>query len=316
MSLLTRGMLPALAVVLYLAGPAAEARTITIASGPELGAYYPVANALKLMVKPSGELKKDRLTVTATEGSVENLKGLRAGRYQLAIVQADQALAAFEGKGAMKGDGPFTGLRLVLGLHTESMALVVRKDSGITSLDGIKGKTIDAGGEESGQYPLGARLVREFGGTLPSSAKAAGRGVAGLCAKAIDGAFFLMGNPNTTVVNALWRCDARLVPVDGPAVDAISAEFPPMAATIIPGGLYPSEPKDIRTLGVKSVLVARSDTPSAVVRAIVASVTADPWLLRNLDPALFTLDDAGLTAPVGAIPRHEAVDAALAATKR
>jgi uncharacterized protein len=282
----------------------AAANTITIAAGPELGAYSSVATALKVLVNNAKVLGKDRLSVVPTDGSVANLKGLRAGRYQLAIVQTDQALDAFNGTGALAGEGPFTHLRAVLGLHGEALALVVRKDAGIRSLDDLKGKTVDAGLDDSGQRAVSLELLQKYGATI--AATNGKTGTAGLCEGTLDGALFLMGQPSTRIADALWRCHAHLVPVGGSVVEEILQQRPALYPTVIPGGLYPFEPNDVPAIGVRAILVTRDDVGGKTVGALVGAVLRDPWLFRNLDPVLSSVTDADLVPHAEPLPLHTA----------
>jgi hypothetical protein len=59
-----------------------------LAVGPELGTYFPVGVALRLIDAEKGAIPQDCLTVIAPEDSVANLQGLRGGRYQLTIAAA------------------------------------------------------------------------------------------------------------------------------------------------------------------------------------------------------------------------------------
>lgn len=293
------------------------AAPITVGAGSKLGAYYPVATAIELAVGQAKTLKAQPFRILPTQGSIDNLKGVRTGLYQFAIVQADQALDAFQGKGALGADGPFSKLRVVLGLHTEVMVLLARKDDGIATLADIKGRLIDAGGSENGQFPIASSLVKTLNANLlPPKTKLAERGEAGLCDHKIDGAFFITGQPATRIASTLWRCHAQIIPIDGPLADTVIHDHEPLFATTIPGGLYPSEPNDVRTIGVKALLVTREDTPDAAVAGIVKGVLADTSLLRNLDPVLYGLTDADLDPRGRSIPAHNAATKAFEAARK
>ena len=78
--------------------------------------------------------------------------------------------------------------------------------------------------------------------------------------------------------------------VAGPPIDRLLATHPYYVASVIPGGLYPGNPDDVRTIGTRAVLVTSSDQPDALAYGMVKAVFENFADFRRLHPALSTLD--------------------------
>lgn len=301
-----RAALAAVAAWVAVGAEPAEAKPLTLATGPELATYFPVGVALRMLLEQSPAASGAELTVLPTKGSVENLDGLRTGRFDLAIVQADLEVDAFRGTGVFAASGRFEGLRSVLSLHEEGLALVVRPDVKVKDLKGLKGRKVDLGAVGSGGRPIVERLTATLG-VKPVELRS-GESAAALCDRRIDAAFLFIGHPSPVLVDALSRCKGRLLPVVGPLADQLRRDVPEVTATSIPVDLYPTVRKPVPTIGVRAVLVARADTPDAALTAILATVQQNRELLRMMNPALSDLRDRSLKPEVGAVPLHPAAE--------
>lgn len=288
------------------AADAADGKPLAIAAGPELGVYYPVAVALKLTAADAGAIAEDKVAVSATPGSVANLQGLRKGQFDFAIVQADQAQDAFTGTGAFAADGAFVGLRQTMRFHREALVLVARRSAKIAKLSDLKGKRVATGPKGTGAHATADRILAALGSTA-SVTRVETRedgGVRALCRGDVDAAFFVIGQPSALMVDILPRCKARIVPIDGPVADTVRTAIPAYQPLTIPGRLYPSQPKDVKTLGVDALLVTGAEVDETAVATLVGAVRGNLSLFRNLHPALGTLSDESLRPDPGAIPLH------------
>ncbi|CAO3411202.1 TAXI family TRAP transporter solute-binding subunit [Azospirillum largimobile] len=302
----TMAMAMAAALLLQPAAATAGDKPLVIAAGPELGVYFPVAAALRLTVIDAKTMAEDRLSITASAGSVANIDGLRKGRYDLAIVQEDVAEDAFRGAGPFAAVGGWDGLRSVMRFHKEALVLVARRDAKIARIADLKGKRVAAGPEGSGSRPAVDRILASLGAgdTVKRIETGSDNGIRALCRGEVDAAFLVIGQPSALLIDVLPRCKTRLVPIDGPVATAISQSMPAFQPMTIPGRLYPSQPKDVKTLGVDAVLVARADVDDDAVAAMVAAVRGDLWLFRNLHPVLSPITDEDLRPDTGGLPLH------------
>lgn len=123
-----------------------------IAAGPEHGQYLRLAIALS-------DGKGVRTVPLVTRGGEENLRLLRAGNVALALSQGDAALEALEGRGGFFADGPYATLRAVGGLYPEPVHVLVRADSGLSSVADLKGRRVAIGVEGSASRATALRVL-------------------------------------------------------------------------------------------------------------------------------------------------------------
>lgn len=286
---------------------AVEEKFITIGTGGQTGVYYVVGQSICRLVNRGEKDHGIKCTAPSTGGSVANLNAIRAGEQDMGIVQSDQQYKALKGEESFADAGPNEALRAVFAAHPESFTVMARKDAGIKTFDDLKGKRVNIGNPGSGQRATMDVLMREKGWDagvfkLASELKAAEQAQA-LCDNKIDAMLYVVGHPNGSIQEAASSCEAVLVPVTGPEVDKLVAEFPYYATSIIPGGMYPGSDQDTPTFGVAATLVSSTKASDEVVYEVVKAVFENFDRFKKLHPAFETLDPArmikaGLSAPL------------------
>lgn len=295
---------------------AVEEKFITIGTGGQTGVYYVVGQSICQLVNRGQKDHGIRCTAPATGGSVANLNAIRAGDQDLGIVQSDQQYKAMKGEESFADAGPNAALRAVFSAHPESFTVMARPDAGIKTFDDLKGKRVNIGNPGSGQRATMDVLMREKGWDtsvfrLASELRAAEQAQA-LCDNKIDAMLYVVGHPNGSIQEAASSCNAVLVPVTGPEVDKLVAEFPYYATSTIPGGMYPGNAEGVPTFGVAATLVSSTNLAEDVVYQVVKAVFDNFDRFKRLHPAFENLDpermiEAGLSAPLhdGAVKYYQ-----------
>lgn len=144
-----------------------------------------------------------------------NLRLLSEGYVDVAIAQADLATAAYYGTDE-KGES-YQGYRVLAGLYTEACQIVVRKDSGIKSLDDLQGKTVSIGEAESGTERNALQILQVSGLASPITEtvnltyiEAAEK----LKSGEIDAMFYTGGVQTNVIAELADSCEIALIPVD------------------------------------------------------------------------------------------------------
>lgn len=292
---------------------------LVLGTAPVAGTYYPAGGALCRVVNQTRAQHGLHCLVESTDGSEDNLRRLRAGELDLALVQSDWQYysaqpppsPAGQGPGGAGApvEGPGGGLRAVLSLHAQPFTVLASPESDIGELADLKGKRLNLGPAGSAQRAAGAALIDALGWQLSDLAEAGelddGAEVAALCSGGVDALLMAVGHPNGLVAAATDRCRAQLVPVEGPAVDLLLATWPFYARATIPGGIYLANPKPVPSFGLRATLVAAARLPEETVYWLVRSLFERLDALRTQHPALATLDPKTMVSQGNSLALHE-----------
>src|SRR5688572_24106486 len=131
-------------------------RRLSIATGGTGGVFYPYGGGIAKVL--SAKLPGIEVTAEVTAASVDNLKFLKQGDSDIAFTMADMAKDGLGGQDAFRefGSVPVRALAVLYPSYTH---LVVRGDSGITSVAGLKGKVVSTGPPGAGSAVLATRIM-------------------------------------------------------------------------------------------------------------------------------------------------------------
>jgi TRAP transporter TAXI family solute receptor len=288
---------------------AQEQKFIAIGTGGVTGVYYPTGGAICRLVNIDRQAHGIRCSVESTGGSVYNVNTMRQGELDFGVVQSDVQYNALNGVGEeFKDQGPYEGLRAVFAVHPEPFTVLARADSGIESFDDLTGKRVNIGNPGSGQRATMEVLMDAKGWTrddfaLASELKSAEQSQA-LADNNVDAIVFTVGHPNGSIQEATTTTDARLIPVAGPEVEALVEENPYYSKAVIPGGMYPGNPDDVETFGVRATFVSSADVPEEVVYQVVKAVFENFEDFKKLHPAFAQLEKEELITAALSAPLH------------
>jgi TRAP transporter TAXI family solute receptor len=306
---MTRAAMAAVLGTALVAGAnpaAAQQKFITIGTGGVTGVYYAVGGAVCRLMNQIRAETGVRCSVESTGGSVFNVNAIQSGDLDFGMSQSDVQHNAFNGVKQFDGKA-YGDLRAVFAVHAEPFTVLARSDSGVTTFEDFKGKRFNVGNPGSGTRASMEELLGEMGWTLAdfslaSELKADEQGAA-LCDNKIDGFFYGVGHPSAAIQDPTTACGARLIPLEGEAVEALVNANPYYSYATIPGGMYANNPDDTKTYGVRATLVTSAGQPDDVVYNLVKSVFENFEDFKQLHPAFANLDpqemiSAGLSAPL------------------
>lgn len=247
------------------------------------------------------------IEVKTTAGSKANIRLLSEDYIQLAVVQNDMANNAYYAVENFKDKDKYQGYGAVAGLYIEACQIVVREDSGIRSIDDLQGKKISVGEEESGTelnatqildaYGLSNKLVEKVNLNYADAAKDLEDGK-------ID-AFFCTAGTQTTVIEELARqCDIRLLNIDDNGIEKLLNSYDSYTECIIPKGTYKGQDEDVKTVGVKALLLASNKLSADSVKELTAMLFENKEKLQYTLPVDFSMDEKSSVEGV-TIPFHK-----------
>jgi TRAP transporter TAXI family solute receptor len=302
----------AAALAIILLGGASQAiaqeKYITIGTGGQTGVYYVVGQSICRLVNRDTEKHKIKCTAPSTGGSIANINAIKAGGQDMGVAQSDWQHHAYHGTSQFADQGKFSDLRAVFSVHGEPFTVVARKDSGITTWEGLKGKRVNIGNPGSGQRATMSVVLSAFGWTestfsLASELKSAEQAAA-LGDNKVDAIVFTVGHPNGSIQEATTTTDAVLVAVTGAPIEKLVKENPYYAHATIPGGMYRGNDKDIKTFGVKATFVSSAKVPDAMVYQVVKAVFDNFDRFKGLHPAFATLKTSEMIKDGNSAPLH------------
>jgi TRAP transporter TAXI family solute receptor len=266
-----------------------------IAAGQRSGQAFQIAQALQQV----SERHYPELTLEAfeTRGALHNASLLDQGAVQLATIQADQA----SGRKA----------RLVAELYPDTFQIVVRRDSGIDSIDDLVGKRIALPPERSGEYEsfwfvakhyaLGPNDLKIYTGTERTTDWLLINGD-------VDALFRVRAPGDASILNLIRRVNGKVIPI--PQAAALRLQHPAFEAGVIPQGSYNGRPaipeRDEPTISVKELLVASDDVPADVIAKITSVLFEHRRELMDLVPLAGAIAAPGRTGEAY-LPIHAGV---------
>lgn len=285
----------------------AETTYVNIGTGGVTGVYYPAGGAIAQLVNRNRAEHGIRASVEATGGSVYNLNALASNELELGVVQSDWQYHAYHGSSSFADKGANQDLRAVFSLHPEPFTVVARADAGIKNFQDLKGKRVNIGNPGSGQRGTMEVVMEKMGWTkddfkLAAELKPAEQSQA-LCDNKVDAIIYTVGHPNGSIQEATTACDAVLVNVDGPVIDALVADNDYYRTAVIPGGMYRGNEQDTMTFGVGATIVSSAKVPENVIYVVVKAVFENLDDFKQLHPAFGVLRKEemvkdGLSAPL------------------
>ena len=274
---------------------------LRIGTAGEGGNYNSLGNAL------SQTLQKDpykvNVEVKTTAGSAANIRLLSQDYLELAIAQSDVIDEMYAGTldtQAMKG------YSAIAALYPEPVQIVVRADSGITSVSDLAGKKVSVGEADSGTQKNAAQILQAYGlasnmltvqnMTYAEAAKALGDG-------SIDAMFCTAGAPAQVITDLSGTTPVNLVSIQEQQSNLLTGAYGFYTEAVIPAGTYNGQDSDVTTLAVMSVLLASDKTPAETVYTITGALFKEKAALNEAVPVEFDLQEQKAVESV-TIPFH------------
>lgn len=241
------------------------------ATGVPSGVYERYGQDLRSYVHstmPGVELRLD-----GSEGSVDNLERVAAGRDDFAIATAD-AVTAYAGPGK-------DHLRAIARLYDDYLQLVVPAGSPVQRVADLKGLHVGIGQPKSGVTLVTKQLLRAAGIDPDTGITAAPIGVGDAAEQLrtgkLDAFFWSGGLPTGALTDLSNRFAIKIVPL-GDLVDALHQEgggTGAYRAAVLPSGAYPRMPSTntpVLTMAVPNLLITRDDVDPGLVQGLTAAV--------------------------------------------
>ncbi|RXS84292.1 TAXI family TRAP transporter solute-binding subunit [Streptomyces sp. TM32] len=260
---------------------------VTMATGVPTGVYARYGELLKQDL--AHDLPEVDLRLTRSEGSIDNLRQLVAGRAGFTIATAD-AVAAYQVRGELGADR----LRACARLYDDYMQLVVPKKSSVRSTKDLRRLRVGVGADSSGVQLITRRLLEAAGLDFDTDIVPVRVGIDRMPKLLEEGkldAFFWSGGlPTTAVQHLAQRFPVRLVQL-GDLSEALHRQGERTRyyrAAVMPADAYPmaQSGEAVKTIAVANLLVTTDREDAALTEGITRTVIdSRDWIGRQVHAA-------------------------------
>lgn len=257
-------------------GKKGEKQFVTIVTGSTGGTYYPVGTILATLWNEKLGEQGVVASAQSSGGSVENLNMLNKGEAQLGIAMANLTLFAYKGEQRFQ-DNQFENVRFIAALWPDVTQFVVTKDSGINTVADIKGKRFNVGGAGSGTEYSTKLILENIGGITFDDMQAEHLGYFEASSAMQNGQLSGMnaeGGIPTSAVSEIFASNTpvKMLEFSDEDFKKLHDVAPYYGQFTVPAGLYSNLDKEIKTVGVKSALVASADLDEELVYNLVKTM--------------------------------------------
>lgn len=253
---------------------------LNIATGGTAGTYYPIGGSI------ADILNKSNLNAAAqsTGASVANINMLRDNQVELAIVQNDITFYAVNGIEMFKDSGKVEGLNAIASLYPETCQFVVRQDSGISSIEQLKGKRVAVGAAGSGAEANARQILAAYGLTyedVDEQFLSFAEGAYALKDKTVDAAFITAGFPTAAIQDVASQNPVRILQVDELHAKTLAETYPFYSPATIPANTYAGQDVDVQSVSVMAILVANNKVDAKLGEQIANAIFNNLERLHN-----------------------------------
>ena len=225
-------------MLLVITGCSGHSKNLKFGAADIGGMYYSFASTFTQLADK--EIDGYTFETRTTAGSVANLRLISDGYIDLAIDQ-----------------------------------IVVRNDSGISSVDDLINKTVSVGASESGTEK-NAEQILKMSGIADELINKVNMDYTEAAAKLKNGdidAFFCTAGTRTGVIEQLSKeCDISLISLDDKCIDKMLSAYSLCEKYTIPAGTYQGQDTAVTTIGVKAVLIARQSLSDDVIKNVTKTL--------------------------------------------
>ena len=208
------------------------------------------------------------VSVTATGGSVENIRRVNNGEAEMGLSFASDVHEAYFGLEQFKGK-PLTNFRAVGVVFFGVAHVITYADSGIRTVEDLAGKRIACGTPGSGSFANSERVFRALGiwdkiKRIPLLGAQAGEAMQDGKADAYS---WTAPEPDRVTMEAATKKPIRAIDIYTPAAKTdFFKQYPYFARYVFPAGSYKGITEDTSTIGVPVIWYVHKDVSADLIQ--------------------------------------------------
>ena len=262
---------------------------ISIATGGTGGTYYPYGGTMADIINKN--VQGIEAAAEVTGASVENARLLESGASQLALMMNDVVFKAINGEEPFKEK---LGLRTLIEMYPNVQHVVTLKDSGIQTIEGLKGKKVSVGAPGSGTETMANGVLGAVGITYDDFEVfrlSFAENTQGLRDGVIDVGIWSVGAPTSSVMDLATTHDIEIINFSDSEVESVVSELPYYNKMELPAGSYEGQDEAVTTIAVWNTVGVHKDMPEETAYGIAKAI------FENVDKLIQVYPGAKLTTP-------------------
>ncbi len=284
MRVLTRLLMPALAVMMAMAGvaQAQEMKFFRIGTGGAGGTYYPIGGIIANAISnPPGSRACDKggscgvpglvAIAVSTNASVANMNAIHAGQLDAGLAGAQSVTQGFNGEGKFVGNKK-DKVRVIANLYPEDMHLVTPKGSTLSSLKDLNGKRVGVAAAGSGTQVSVRMILRHYGIEADEKELGLAQSSQRLADGQLDAFFYAGGTPFAALIQLGSTKGFELYRFSDEERAEINKIIPYYVSSMIPAGTYETISYDVPTVAVNGQLVTSVEQDEELIYEITRAL--------------------------------------------
>ncbi len=231
---------------------------------------------------------------TSTNTSMQNLQALQDKNVNFAIINSNNAYQ-------MKKSMP--KLRAIAALYPKMLAFITKKDTNITSLSQLKEKKLRINFTCKGAESLCHLIFPAFGIKSDYNVSTFIDAKTKLAHGTLDGIFALVGHPDRDIIQLNSELNITFIPLFGKKFDQLNNDYPFILKGGMPKGIYRGLDRDIKSIGVKALLVTRDDVNESIVFTMTKKLIDHISTIKTANPIYRGISKKSLLEGL-VIPQH------------
>lgn len=255
------------------------AERIVFGGGPAGGTFQVVANAIQVY-GPVKESTDYTVKAQSSAGSIENLRKVNQGKSDFGVVYSGHVYLGQEG--LLKNDtNKYEDVMAVSFLYGAPAQLVVRKDSGITSVKDLEGKKVGVGNAGSGAFANCELFFTHMGvwDKIERNAMGYNDAANAFGNNQLDAFWLFTAFPSGAVIMAAQTNDIDLIDLGKDAEESgFYEKYPYFSKLSVPAGTYKGVEKESPSFRDSALWVANAEVSDEIVYDLLSKIYTDEGL--------------------------------------
>jgi TRAP transporter TAXI family solute receptor len=296
-------------VALAIAGlsSTASAENLRLMTGPQGGSWYPMGGAIKNVVEQG---VPDTSIQVMPGAGIANVKAVEAGKADIAFANSVSTVDAINGKPPFEEAA--TNVCHVATLYPQYFQIVTTTDTGIESLDQLKGRELTTQPAGNTGEAITAHLVEAQGLSYDDLSGVDFMSYNDSVALLKDGnsEVFTLGTtvPASAIMDLASARDIKLLAVDDALLAKMQELNPGYRRIEVPAGSYPGQDEPVPTIGYATHIIARCDLPDETIKGVLAQMVEHQADLAAVAKAVGETSLEQMAADIG-VPFHPGAEA-------